>query len=364
MTADCQMFSNNLNVSLRSLIQSLGRDDVKTVRSLVVQMTNDLSAGLMAEHLISWLPYSKKAGGWVYKSWRDWQAECGISQNVIARVRRAGILESIGFEVARKKANGAPTLHYRLNMSRFVQAVANFLQVSVTYVQQFFEMTVEARKPSATATSSQPTIEQTDADEAAISVSVDSTKSISDDASNEFVENLRTLYVELQKSITEAQANIQTREQSEHNRREAISSYWDKIIATGHLGMSSKQIEEYEAEKAQQVQDEVVVEDSLFHSDPANSDDEPSVNAAADIASELPGLTKIEVKRYIRRHGEAVVRQVVQYAQQQNSLHTPAAWVKSVLRNAVVNLDEYGVTQTDSTNSRGVKGKYADFIDS
>lgn len=90
----------------------------------------DQNAGQMALRLLHWFPKAKKVGGWVYKSWRDWDAECNLSQAQVKRVHSKGVLESIGIERTIMKANGTPTVHYRLDESKFIQKLAAFLQVT------------------------------------------------------------------------------------------------------------------------------------------------------------------------------------------------------------------------------------------
>jgi hypothetical protein len=75
----------------------------------------DRNAGQMVVRLLHWFPKVKKLGGWVYKSWRDWNAECNLSQAQFKRVHRKVVLESIGIERTIMKANGTPTVHLPLD---------------------------------------------------------------------------------------------------------------------------------------------------------------------------------------------------------------------------------------------------------
>jgi hypothetical protein len=89
----------------------------------------------MAVRLLHWFPKSKKVGGWVYKSWRDWNAECNLSQGQVKRVHVNGFLEMIGIERAIMKANGTPTVHYRLEEAKLVQRLAEFLSLTLLHVR-------------------------------------------------------------------------------------------------------------------------------------------------------------------------------------------------------------------------------------
>src|SRR5690349_12306584 len=105
----------DLLARLQNVVRQLNRPDIRTVSALIAKVIGDQNAGLMAVRLLHWFPKSKKAGGWVYKSWRDWNAECNLSQAQVKRVHSSGFLEMIGIEHTIMKANGTPTVHYSLD---------------------------------------------------------------------------------------------------------------------------------------------------------------------------------------------------------------------------------------------------------
>jgi len=119
----------DLLTRLNNVVRQLNRSDIRTVSSLIGKVLGDQNAGQMAVRLLHWFPRAKKAGGWVYKSWRDWNAECNLSQAQVKRVHSKGVLESIGIERTIMKANGTPTVHYRLDESQLIQKLATFLDV-------------------------------------------------------------------------------------------------------------------------------------------------------------------------------------------------------------------------------------------
>jgi hypothetical protein len=119
----------DLLARLQNVIRQLNRSDIRTVSALIAKVLGDQNAGLMAIRLLHWFPRSTKAGGWVYKSWRDWNAECNLSQSQVKRVHGKGFLESIGIERTIMKANGTPTVHYRLDENILVAKLAEFLDM-------------------------------------------------------------------------------------------------------------------------------------------------------------------------------------------------------------------------------------------
>jgi hypothetical protein len=119
----------DLLARLQNVVRQLNRSDIRTVSALISKVIGDQNAGLMAVQLLHWFPKSKKIGGWVYKSWRDWNAECNLSQGQVKRVHGSGFLEMIGIERTIMKANGTPTVHYRLDQSKLIQKITQFLGV-------------------------------------------------------------------------------------------------------------------------------------------------------------------------------------------------------------------------------------------
>lgn len=135
---------------LTRLVRSLHRSDIRSVATLIGKLLDDPVAATMALRLFYWLPKATRPGGWVYKSWRDWAAECNLSQAQVKRIHNRSLLEQIGFARATFKANGCPTTHYRLEADAFINRLAAFLEV--TPVQVRLWMMTEA-SPSQVATS-------------------------------------------------------------------------------------------------------------------------------------------------------------------------------------------------------------------
>lgn len=118
---------------LRDLLHRLDRPDVRSVQALCKKVTGDHVAAQMLTRLLYWTPRSQS--GWVYKSWRDWEAECGLTRAQIKRVHTQGLLEAVGVERQLMKACGAPTVHYRLDVGRLFAAIADCLGVAVETIE-------------------------------------------------------------------------------------------------------------------------------------------------------------------------------------------------------------------------------------
>jgi len=129
----------DLIAQLWRVVRSAKRSDIRSVQSLFGKMTGSQSAAVMVLKLLYWFPRTTKADGWVYKSWRDWKAECDLSQNQVKRVHAEGYLERIGIERKLMKANGTPTMHYRIDVERFLSYVAAFFDVPTPEIHAWIQ---------------------------------------------------------------------------------------------------------------------------------------------------------------------------------------------------------------------------------
>jgi hypothetical protein len=129
----------DLLAQLRQIVHYVGRSDIRSVPALLSKVIGNQNAALMCIRLLYWFPRATKRDGWVYKSWRDWNAECNLSQGQVKRVHNRGYLERVGITRQTKKANGTPTTHYRLDMNQFIHSVAVFLDVSPEQIQTWMQ---------------------------------------------------------------------------------------------------------------------------------------------------------------------------------------------------------------------------------
>ncbi len=81
-------------------------------RFFIAVMNNDIEGALFLSQLLYWNDKSVN-DGWVYKTYNDWYEETGLNEYKVRRIRKH--LEELGWlETKIKKANGNPTVHYRL----------------------------------------------------------------------------------------------------------------------------------------------------------------------------------------------------------------------------------------------------------
>ena len=138
--------------TLHQFIIGLQLDEIQTMDALLVQMMQDHAAARMIARILYWRDKAVKFGGWVWKSWRDWRAECGLSQGQIKRVHREGVLEDYGMARSLMKANGAPTTHYLLDEDAFIRKLADFLGLAFDEIRQRLSIIAEGGKAPTKAT--------------------------------------------------------------------------------------------------------------------------------------------------------------------------------------------------------------------
>lgn len=114
--------------SVLALIKSIsGQSNVLTIPRLFIDLlNNDLAAALLLSQCTYWSDRTQDPDGWFYKSYSEWEREIGLSQFKISRA--ASMLSSRGLlEVKRKRAKGAPTLHYRVAFENLTNSIIKFL---------------------------------------------------------------------------------------------------------------------------------------------------------------------------------------------------------------------------------------------
>jgi hypothetical protein len=100
-----------------------GKRNLIVVPTLLIHMLGDLKAAAFLSQLIYWSDKGKRRDGYIYKSAKEWKAELGLSTSELTRVRK---LASPFVEEKKIKANGAPTIHYRLRINVLIKAINEF----------------------------------------------------------------------------------------------------------------------------------------------------------------------------------------------------------------------------------------------
>jgi|GEM_PF-1897204 len=113
---------------LFSLIEKeQGHNNMITIPIVLIDFCGDSETASFLSQLIYWCDKGKSPDGYIYKSRREWHQEIGLSEYLIKE--SAGKLESQGLlETKKKRANGHPTIHYRLKKKELFNALIKFLR--------------------------------------------------------------------------------------------------------------------------------------------------------------------------------------------------------------------------------------------
>ena len=104
-----------------------GQKNILTIPVAFIKYTGSRDAALFLSQLIYWTGKSKNKDGWIYKTYSEWEEELYMSEYEIRKARKT--LEKLGIlETKIKKANGNPTVHYRLKKDIFSETFLKKLQ--------------------------------------------------------------------------------------------------------------------------------------------------------------------------------------------------------------------------------------------
>lgn len=102
--------------------QMSGQANMITVPRIYIEFTGDLSTAVVLNQIVYWSDKTKRTDGFFYKTYKEWTEEiCLTERQVRYAVKK---LKEIGFlETELKKANGAPTVHYRLDYDKLLESI-------------------------------------------------------------------------------------------------------------------------------------------------------------------------------------------------------------------------------------------------
>jgi len=111
-----------------NIVQSItGEKNVLAVPREFIKLTGDLPSGVFLAQLVYWSDKGSRNDGFIYKTSKEWQEEIFLTDYSLRKSRN--ILESLGIlETKTKKANGNPTVHYKLNREAFINRLFEIQQ--------------------------------------------------------------------------------------------------------------------------------------------------------------------------------------------------------------------------------------------
>lgn len=111
----------------KAISQFTGQNNVLTIPRIFVEYTGSLKSALLLSQVIYWTERTKDKDGWFFKTYEDWANEIMIKEKSLRNAKKQ--LEKMGLiETKIKKANGNPTVHYRLKIDVFAETFLTFLR--------------------------------------------------------------------------------------------------------------------------------------------------------------------------------------------------------------------------------------------
>ncbi|HZH92195.1 MAG TPA: hypothetical protein VEX70_16480 [Pyrinomonadaceae bacterium] len=111
-----------------TLIKSLtGQNNVLTIPVEFIHYTGSIDAALFLSQLLYWTDKGRRADGFIYKTYKEWENEICLSEYEVKKARKN--LEAKGIlETKVMRANGNPTVHYFLDSEKFSESFLEFLK--------------------------------------------------------------------------------------------------------------------------------------------------------------------------------------------------------------------------------------------
>ncbi|MEK4030840.1 conserved phage C-terminal domain-containing protein [Pseudobacillus sp. FSL P4-0506] len=115
-------------IAIRELMKKIsGQDNTITIPKLYIELTGDLTTALVLNQIVFWSDKSKRADGFFYKSYKEWQEEVFLSERQV-RYAVKKLKDNDFVSTKLKKANGAPTLHYKLEFDNLLDSILTICQ--------------------------------------------------------------------------------------------------------------------------------------------------------------------------------------------------------------------------------------------
>jgi uncharacterized phage protein (TIGR02220 family) len=115
--------------AIRELIKRLsGQENTFTVPKMYVEYTGDLTTAVLLNQIVFYSDKSKRQDGFFYKTYKEWEEECCLSErqvrHSVKKLKDKGVLET-----KLMKANGSPTVHYKLEYDKLVESILTFCKI-------------------------------------------------------------------------------------------------------------------------------------------------------------------------------------------------------------------------------------------
>jgi hypothetical protein len=114
--------------AMAQLIRSFsGQENTIGVPRVYVRLMNSLEGGVFLSQLIFWSDKGGREDGWFYKTYQEWWDDINLSEYEVRKWAKVLVKQGV-LETKVMRANGSPTVHYRLDMAKFSEWILKFLR--------------------------------------------------------------------------------------------------------------------------------------------------------------------------------------------------------------------------------------------
>ncbi|MDZ5609655.1 hypothetical protein U2I54_21995 [Bacillus pseudomycoides] len=151
--------------AIRTLISQIsGQENILVVPKIFIKLTGDLTTATLLNQIVFYSDKSKRTDGYFYKSYKEWEEEiCLTKRQVSYSAEKLKGMELI--ETKTMKANGAPTVHYKLDYDKLLNLIVtkcnDGLSQNVIFESNKMSQSIESNKMSLSITEIKNTTEKT-----------------------------------------------------------------------------------------------------------------------------------------------------------------------------------------------------------
>lgn len=108
---------------IRDIIRRMsGQENVFTVPKIYVEFTGDITTAILLNQIVFLSDKSKRTDGFFYKTYDEWYEEVRLTKRQVSysvkKLKELGLVET-----KLKRANGAPTVHYKLDYDKLLDSI-------------------------------------------------------------------------------------------------------------------------------------------------------------------------------------------------------------------------------------------------
>lgn len=102
--------------------QFSGQNNQIVIPQLYIKLTGDYISAALLNQIVYWSDRTNRTDGFFYKSYKEWEEEMFITERQVRSASKKLVALGV-IETAVKKANGNPTVHYKVFMDKLADSI-------------------------------------------------------------------------------------------------------------------------------------------------------------------------------------------------------------------------------------------------